>query len=53
MTTWTDLAAPLDGKVLTGTGAFRLMPNDAMAEAPASGAVSLPAQGWALSLTYR
>ena len=53
MTTWTPLAVPRDGASLSGIGAFRLMPNDAMAEAAASGAVRLEAQGWALALTCR
>lgn len=50
---WYDVPRSLAGRALTGTGAFRLMPQDAMAEAEASGSFAVLAAGWAACLTYR
>lgn len=50
---WNDRARDLSGRDLVGTGSFRLMPDDPMHQAPASGRVEAVAGGWATCITYR
>lgn len=52
MTTWTTFCGDVTDRDLRGECSFRLMPSDALAPAPATARVSLPAKGIGLLVRY-